>query len=886
MAKKSKRLLSLLLVIVLIVSLAITAGAAIPSSISISGPGSVVTGQTINLTTSLGSAFKTPGTTGGGYYDTTHTVYSAVTYEWNTSNATVATLTSGASSTAVTGASTGNANITVTATQTYQTRTRNNFWNSWSAWSSDTIAATSSAKAITVTPPPVPTVTINSGAASVTVDKGDTRDLTAASSNFITSPSGQYRVVYSWASDNANVTFTDDTGSTATVRGVGGLNSSATITVTATQQHKAGSQWVNDAVTATDTIIVNVIQRYDHVDVEMNGTQVIRTQNPDASYTDKTYNIVVTNPAVKINNGDWDNSPSSTSYSGAQREFRFTGLNFDSTATVYIQCDISATNVANPTDTHTGHLSLVYTATTGFVEAFNACPGHSGLDFTITDSQVIDSISYDVNYVWTGAPATGVSKPVDKTYLQGNDVVLDTNYSAGEYVEIGSDNYTFSGWFTNDTYTTAAANINDIAADVTFYGYWTKTTDPVPTYNVKYIWTDAPSSESKPLDTTHPEGDDVVLDTNYSAGEYVEIGSDNYTFSGWFTNDTYTTAAADINDISADVTFYGYWTITTDPTNEPTPDFATLRVTKQVSGSNTSDAFEIQVVFNYEGEATPDILASGTGEYISNGNTFTLSLQNGEYIDFNQILYGTDYTVTEITPLTAGWSKSGETSGSFYNEDDENINYTDSVFIVNTFTQNEQPVPPPPPVVINTASLTITKTVSGDVADAPADSFEFTVTFTPGAPDFWNVLGISAPAGATGSNGTYTFSLSAGQSIAFSNIPVGTTYSVVETTVLADGWTAGTATGATGSIGATGAAATIDNVYTVQEVAGASDEPSDAGTASDNGGAVAGDVDVLPQTGGISSSTLLGIFGLALIAIGGTAFTILRKKADGKSKSK
>lgn len=41
---------------------------------------------------------------------------------------------------------------------------------------------------------------------------------------------------------------------------------------------------------------------------------------------------------------------------------------------------------------------------------------------------------------------------------------------------------------------------------------------------------------------------------------------------------------------------------------------------------------------------------------------------------------------------------------------------------------------------------------------------------------------------------------------------------------------------------------------------------------------VAGDSDVLPQTDGISNSTLLGVFGLALIAIGGTTFVIYRKK--------
>lgn len=61
---------------------------------------------------------------------------------------------------------------------------------------------------------------------------------------------------------------------------------------------------------------------------------------------------------------------------------------------------------------------------------------------------------------------------------------------------------------------------------------------------------------------------------------------------------------------------------------------------------------------------------------------------------------------------------------------------------------------------------------------------------------------------------------------------------------------------------------------------------SDVDDSGDDGTGVAGDSDVLPQTGGISPSTLLGIFGLALISIGSTALTILKKKANRNSKSK
>lgn len=50
-----------------------------------------------------------------------------------------------------------------------------------------------------------------------------------------------------------------------------------------------------------------------------------------------------------------------------------------------------------------------------------------------------------------------------------------------------------------------------------------------------------------------------------------------------------------------------------------------------------------------------------------------------------------------------------------------------------------------------------------------------------------------------------------------------------------------------------------------------------------NSGTVSNDSDVLPQTGGISPATMIGLLGLALIASGGTILTILKKKGHGKN---
>ena len=46
---------------------------------------------------------------------------------------------------------------------------------------------------------------------------------------------------------------------------------------------------------------------------------------------------------------------------------------------------------------------------------------------------------------------------------------------------------------------------------------------------------------------------------------------------------------------------------------------------------------------------------------------------------------------------------------------------------------------------------------------------------------------------------------------------------------------------------------------------------------------IAGDSEKLPQTGGISPSTLIGLLGLAFITTGGKVITILKKKNHGKN---
>lgn len=91
------------------------------------------------------------------------------------------------------------------------------------------------------------------------------------------------------------------------------------------------------------------------------------------------------------------------------------------------------------------------------------------------------------------------------------------------------------------------------------------------------------------------------------------------------------------------------------------------------------------------------------------------------------------------------------------------------------------------------SSLTISKTVSGDMGDKTKD-WTFTVTFTAPThvPEGWTVANIAMVGDKTGTvnaDGTITFTLKSDQSVTFNNVVVGTKYTVTETESGQDGYT-------------------------------------------------------------------------------------------------
>ncbi|MCL2654879.1 MAG: Cna B-type domain-containing protein [Coriobacteriia bacterium] len=186
-----------------------------------------------------------------------------------------------------------------------------------------------------------------------------------------------------------------------------------------------------------------------------------------------------------------------------------------------------------------------------------------------------------------------------------------------------------------------------------------------------------------------------------------------------------TNSSGDITAGGVTATFINTYTVRPD-------EYGSLVVTKEVTGEGADNdkQFEFTVLIG--------------------GDSQTIYLKSGDSQTFDQILVGTDYTVTESDYSADGYTATvSEYSGTISTKD---------VVITLPFVNVYQPP-------TENGSLKIGKTVTGDGAD-PAKTFSFTVTFAgPDAPD---------PA-------VQTFALKSGETKTFSDIPAGVTYTVVET---------------------------------------------------------------------------------------------------------
>ena len=139
-------------------------------------------------------------------------------------------------------------------------------------------------------------------------------------------------------------------------------------------------------------------------------------------------------------------------------------------------------------------------------------------------------------------------------------------------------NYTFIGWYTDQTYTTAwNFDVNKVESDMTLYGGWKENIEDEP---IEFIVTFKPNNGSADSTVSVLEGDLIPrVDTPVMSG---------YTFIGWYSDQALTQAwNFDTDRPVSDMTLYGGWEkiVTPDPGDQYHNDFMGL-VEALLSNSN------------------------------------------------------------------------------------------------------------------------------------------------------------------------------------------------------------------------------------------------------------------------------------------------------------
>ena len=202
----------------------------------------------------------------------------------------------------------------------------------------------------------------------------------------------------------------------------------------------------------------------------------------------------------------------------------------------------------------------------------------------------------------------------------------------------------------------------------------------------------------------------------------------------------------------------------------------TLSKTVAGNGGDTTKLFTFTITFDGATGTYPYVGAGGAADgTITSGGTVTLS--HGQSITINDLPPNAIYTVVEADYSADGYvtTYTGET-GTIVAEQT----------VVAAFTNTR-----------NIGNLTLSKSVAGNGGDT-TKLFSFTITFV-GAPSTYPYTGAGGAADGTITSGD-TITLSHGQSITINQLPVGSTYTVVEADYTADGYVT-TYSGETGTIG-------------------------------------------------------------------------------------
>ena len=306
--------------------------------------------------------------------------------------------------------------------------------------------------------------------------------------------------------------------------------------------------------------------------------------------------------------------------------------------------------------------------------------------------------------------------------------------------------------------------------------------DLVGTVNGVALSADGTVTEGVWSKTFTLKANESVTFTGLPEGTTYTVSEEDYTAQGFVTTITPQTGSIEVEDGATEAP-------TVDVTVTNTRNVGGLTIAKAVtgSGSSVSDTFTFRLKLENETvnvDGTYNITYSGEANQpttlVVSGGTAQITLHGGQTAFIDGIPLGTTYTVTELASDGAN-AVQDVTDANGYTLTTEN-NVSDTITSTEgayqaSFTNDRK-----------VGDLTVIKAEKGNgfEDDYPntQDSYDITVTLTPptGVTLVGSVNGVALPADGTVANGVWskTFQLKHDESIAFTDLPAGTTYAISE----------------------------------------------------------------------------------------------------------
>ena len=306
--------------------------------------------------------------------------------------------------------------------------------------------------------------------------------------------------------------------------------------------------------------------------------------------------------------------------------------------------------------------------------------------------------------------------------------------------------------------------------------------------------------------------DESVTFTGLPEGTTYTVSEEDYTAQGFVTTITPQTGSIEVEDGATEAP-------TVDVTVTNTRNVGGLTIAKAVTGSGSSASDTFTFRFELENETvnvdgTYNITYSGEANQpttlVVSGGTAQITLHGGQTAFIDGIPLGTTYTVTELASDGADAVKDVTDANGYTltteNNVSDTITSTEGAYQA-SFTNDRK-----------VGDLTVIKAEKGSGLEEgypnTHETYAITVNFT--APTGVTLTGTWTQ-GANSGNvaATQTFELASDESVVFTGLPAGTTYTISEADYTPDGYEVAVISPTTGTIpgeeGANSVAATVTN---------------------------------------------------------------------------